>query len=123
MIRFGEGLKDSLQRSPLFLAYVILVLLIVIGFLYVEALTRKVDEQSEARARIQCLAGNDTRQVISNLLDALSVQRDGDEPGEFEARMETRRRLDPLLLPKNCDEVLEGRDAVEDKVDLPEGTS
>lgn len=122
MISFRNRVGDNLRRSPLFVAYVILVVLIVIGFLYMEALTRQIEEQSAARAKIQCLAGNDTRQVLASILDALAVPREDDESGDFEDRMELRRQLDPILLPKDCDETLvpqgtELDDAREDATD------
>ncbi len=105
-MNFGDQLREFLRKSPLFVGYLLLVMLLVIGFLYMESLTRKIDDQAVARSELQCRAGNDTRQVVASVLDALAAPRPDDVDGEFEARQHLRVELEPLLLPADCGDVL-----------------
>jgi len=95
--------KRAAGRSKLLIAYLFLVFGAVLGFFYMQVLTERVDRAAEARSYDNCLASNESREVISQMLNVLLVSGEGRRDAEQQARaLEIYAELQELAAPREC---------------------
>ena len=95
MKMFSPSLADSLRRFSGVIGYLLLVVVIALSLLMLQ---RFADRQ----AAVECHAGNETRLVLAELLEALSDPIEGDAPGAREQRQRISEELQPLVELRDC---------------------
>lgn len=103
MIWNTRGIQNAFRRSSLLIAYLALVTGCVIAFMYMNAITDRIEREGLVRAFENCQASNETRDTIKTILDELMIEeRASDTPGQAEDRRELRESLEGLLQPNEC---------------------
>jgi hypothetical protein len=108
---FGDGVSQSLKKSKITIGYLFLMVFVLIGFMLNARVVGDLQEVVDEQARItrefamsNCQSGNETRDIIENILLSLAAPRPNDEPGDQERRQESLDSLLPFLERRDCQE-------------------
>lgn len=96
MTQWPNGFVPTLHRSYLLLAYLILVASVVVSFMYMAAITERIERESLQRAYENCEV---TNRNMALTLDILQVT----DPGLVNL---FEKRLQPIECPPNPDETV-----------------
>lgn len=99
------------------LAYVLIALVSMIGFLRMGSIINRVDEEQKIRARSLCESGNDNKAVLLNLIKQSSQPIEpppGSDPALVAAIEQNKERAeefqafaDKELAPRDCTKLVE----------------
>lgn len=100
---FGENRSNPKAVHSAITGYLILVLIMVVGFIMQYRLANRLEAEGIARHVQHCETQNNMKQVISDILE---IAAQNDTPAEAKRRGEFHEQVDPLLKQRDCGELL-----------------